>query len=52
MNILLTNDDGYDAPGLGAAFEALRDLGTVHVVAPKTERSACSRRRRRRAAGS
>ena len=42
MNILLTNDDGYDAPGLRAAFEALRDLGTVHVVAPKEERSACS----------
>jgi 5'-nucleotidase len=42
MNILLTNDDGYDAPGLRAAFEALCDLGTVHVVAPKDERSACS----------
>jgi len=42
LSILLTNDDGYDAPGLYAAYEALRDIGTVHVVAPKTERSACS----------
>ncbi|MGD2109188.1 MAG: 5'/3'-nucleotidase SurE [Phycisphaerae bacterium] len=42
MRILLTNDDGYDAPGLGAAFAALRELGEVYVVAPKTERSACS----------
>ena len=41
MNILLTNDDGYDAPGLHAAFEAVRHLGTVHVVAPVTERSSC-----------
>jgi 5'-nucleotidase len=42
MNILLTNDDGYDAPGLHAAHNALSRLGAVHVVAPKTERSACS----------
>ncbi|MBI1826153.1 MAG: 5'/3'-nucleotidase SurE [Planctomycetes bacterium] len=42
MNIVLTNDDGYQAAGLVAAFEAIQHLGTVHVVAPKTERSACS----------
>jgi len=42
MDILLTNDDGYDAPGLRAAYEAVRHLGKVHVVAPSTERSACS----------
>jgi 5'-nucleotidase len=42
MNILLTNDDGFDAPGLHAAYQAVRDFGTVHVIAPKTERSACS----------
>lgn len=40
--IVLTNDDGYEAPGLQAAFNALRDLGEVVVVAPQTERSACS----------
>lgn len=42
MQIVLTNDDGHEAPGLRAAFEALRDLGNVHVVAPRSERSACS----------
>lgn len=42
MDIVLTNDDGYDAPGLRAAYHALRDIGNVHVVAPKAERSACS----------
>ena len=42
MNIVLTNDDGYDAPGLQAAWVALRPWGQVHIVAPQTERSACS----------
>ncbi len=42
MRIILTNDDGYDAPGLLAGFRALGDFGTVHVVAPGSERSACS----------
>ena len=42
MNIVLTNDDGYDAAGLHAAFDALSGFGTVHVVAPKGERSSCS----------
>jgi 5'-nucleotidase len=42
MRILLTNDDGYAAPGLMAAFHALREFGTVSVVAPTAECSACS----------
>lgn len=42
MNILLTNDDGFDAPGIRAAYQAAAKHGTVHVVAPKDERSACS----------
>lgn len=42
MIIMLTNDDGYEAPGLRAAYEALKDCGTVHVVAPRGERSSCS----------
>ncbi len=42
MNVVLTNDDGYDAAGLRAAYDALTPLGRVHVVAPSTERSACS----------
>lgn len=40
--VVLTNDDGYDAPGIHAAYRAVRDLGPVLVVAPRTERSACS----------
>jgi 5'-nucleotidase len=39
-NILITNDDGIHAPGLRALVEALRDLGTITVVAPSHERSA------------
>ncbi len=40
MDILLSNDDGIFAPGMAALFEAVRDLGTVSVVAPDSERSA------------
>ncbi len=40
--IILTNDDGIDAPGLLAAYDAICELGEVHVVAPSSERSACS----------
>ena len=39
MNILITNDDGFDAPGLSAAFDAVSQLGRVLLVAPSGERS-------------
>jgi 5'-nucleotidase len=39
--LLLTNDDGVHAAGLGALAQALADLGDVHVVAPEREQSAC-----------
>ena len=39
MKILLTNDDGIEAPGLWAAASALRRVGDVRVVAPHQERS-------------
>ena len=39
MRILLTNDDGIYAPGLGALERELRNLGEVCVVAPATEQS-------------
>ena len=42
MNILVTNDDGIDSPGLRALADGLADLGRVVVVAPDRERSACS----------
>lgn len=41
-NILITNDDGIHAPGLRALVAALKDLGTVTVVAPSQERSAAA----------
>ena len=40
--ILLSNDDGYDSPGLIALQEALADLGEIWTVAPHTEQSAVS----------
>lgn len=39
--ILITNDDGYRAPGLLALRAAVADLGDVMVIAPDRERSAC-----------
>lgn len=42
--VLLTNDDGLDAPGLGALERSLAALGRVFTVAPLTEQSAASRR--------
>ncbi len=38
--ILLSNDDGVDAPGIRAAAEALADMGDLYVVAPMREQSA------------
>jgi 5'-nucleotidase len=40
MRILLTNDDGFYAPGLRALRQQLLPLGQVTVVAPATEQSA------------
>lgn len=40
MNILVTNDDGIDSPGIYALVMELRKLGTVHVVAPDRQQSA------------
>lgn len=42
MRILLSNDDGYFALGLGALADALGDLGEVVVVAPEQNRSGAS----------
>jgi len=38
--ILITNDDGIHAPGLRALADAMKDVGTVTIVAPSQERSA------------
>ncbi len=42
MRILLSNDDGYFAPGLAALHAALQDLGELTVVAPEQNRSGAS----------
>ena len=42
MRILLSNDDGYFAPGLAALAEALATLGEITVVAPERDRSGAS----------
>ncbi|WP_265950062.1 5'/3'-nucleotidase SurE [Dechloromonas sp. A34] len=42
MRILLSNDDGYFAPGLAALAEALTGLGEIVVVAPEQNRSGAS----------
>ncbi len=38
--ILVTNDDGPFSPGLWILYEAVKDLGNVHVVVPETPKSA------------
>lgn len=40
MRILVTNDDGIEAPGLHALAEALRSVGEVVIVAPDRQQSA------------
>ncbi|WP_226005900.1 5'/3'-nucleotidase SurE [Natrinema salinisoli] len=42
-HILLTNDDGIDAPGIRGLYDALSAVGTVTVVAPDRNRSAVGR---------
>jgi 5'-nucleotidase len=42
MKFLLSNDDGYFAPGLAALAAALAPLGEVTVVAPERDRSGAS----------
>jgi 5'-nucleotidase len=42
VRILVSNDDGYFAPGITLLAEALRQLGDVTVVAPERDRSGAS----------
>jgi len=42
MNILLSNDDGYQATGLQVLASALADMAFIHVVAPERDRSGAS----------
>lgn len=42
MQILLSNDDGYFAPGIVSLAEVLAPLGEVTIVAPERDRSGSS----------
>ncbi len=42
MRILLSNDDGYLAPGLAALARATRAVADIDVVAPERDRSGAS----------
>jgi 5'/3'-nucleotidase len=42
MRILLSNDDGYFAPGLAILADALAEFGEITVVAPERDRSGAS----------
>jgi 5'-nucleotidase len=42
MRILLSNDDGYFAPGIACLAESLQSLGEIVVVAPERNRSGAS----------
>ncbi len=42
MRILLSNDDGYFAPGLAALAGALKPFADITVVAPERDRSGAS----------
>lgn len=42
MRILVTNDDGIDAPGLAVLAQVAERFGEVLVVAPRDHQSGCS----------
>ncbi len=42
MKILISNDDGYQAEGIVALYEALKDVAQVEVIAPEHNNSAKS----------
>ena len=42
MHLLLSNDDGYQAPGLLSLSESLQKIADITVVAPHLDRSAAS----------
>lgn len=42
MHILVSNDDGYQAPGILKLAETLREIARVTVVAPERDRSGAS----------
>jgi 5'-nucleotidase len=45
MHILVSNDDGINAPGIAALTEAMLPLGKVTVIAPEVNQSASGHKR-------
>ena len=43
MEILLTNDDGFDAVGIRAMYDVLSEIADVTIVAPSVDQSAVGR---------
>mgnify|MGYP000918770726 CR=1 FL=1 len=43
FQILLTNDDGIQSPGIWAAAEALAEIGQVWVIAPREQSTSAGR---------
>ena len=39
LKILISNDDGYDSPGLEVLFEHLKEVADLFVVAPEINNS-------------
>jgi 5'-nucleotidase len=42
LEILLTNDDGYDSVGILALKSVLSDIANITIIAPSKDKSACS----------
>lgn len=42
MKILLTNDDGINAPGIQALYDEAKNFGEIVIVAPSIQKSASS----------
>lgn len=42
MRILISNDDGYSAPGIDALAQAVKSHGEITVIAPESDRSGAS----------
>lgn len=42
MRILLSNDDGFQAPGLSCLYQTLKSLAHITIVAPDRDRSGAS----------
>ncbi len=42
LDILLTNDDGYDSAGILSLRDMLQEIANVTIIAPSKDKSACS----------